>query len=131
MLALIKNGGAKRSKKPSGHATREGSFSVDNGGSIAPNIFQIPNSGDQAYTKACRDAGLPAHPARMPIALASKMIEFLSRPDEIVFDPFAGFGTTARAAENLGRSEAHTSELPSLMRTSYAVLFFNKQKQPK
>src|SRR3546814_5484503 len=41
MLALIKNGGAKRSKKPSGHATREGSFSVDNGGSIAPNIFQI------------------------------------------------------------------------------------------
>src|SRR3546814_18472426 len=33
MLALIKNGGAKRSKKPSGHATREGSFSVDNGGS--------------------------------------------------------------------------------------------------
>src|SRR3546814_20279504 len=49
------------------------------------------------------DAGLPAHPARMPIALASKMIEFLSRPDEIVFDPFAGSGTTARAAENLGR----------------------------
>src|SRR3546814_18329350 len=49
------------------------------------------------------DAGLPAHPARMPIALASKMIEFLSRPGEIVFDPFAGSGTTARAAENPGR----------------------------
>ena len=103
MVALIKNGGAKRSKKPSGHATREGSFSIDNGGSIAPNIFKIPNSGDQAYTKACRNLGLPAHPARMPLALASKMIEFLSRPDEIVFDPFGGSGTTARAAETLGR----------------------------
>src|SRR3546814_18631275 len=66
MLALIKNGGAKRSKKPSGHATREGSFSVDNGGRIAPNIFQIPNSVDNAYTQQCRDAGFPAHPARMP-----------------------------------------------------------------
>src|SRR3546814_10756135 len=65
--------------------------------------FPTRRSSDLAYTKACRDAGLPAHPARMPIALASKMIEFLSRPDEIVFDPFAGSGTTARAAENLGR----------------------------
>lgn len=103
MAQLIKKGGQGRSKKPSGHATREGSFSVDNGGSISPNIFKIPNSGDQAYTKRCRELGLPAHPARMPLALASKMVEFLSRPDEIVFDPFGGSGTTARAAEDLGR----------------------------
>jgi site-specific DNA-methyltransferase (cytosine-N4-specific) len=103
MKALIERGGQGRSKKPSGHATRDGSFSIDNGGSIAPNMFSIPNSGDQKYTKACRDAGLAPHPARMPIALASKMIEFLSRPEEIVFDPFGGSGTTARAAETLGR----------------------------
>lgn len=103
MTGLIKQGGQSRSKKPSGHATRDGSFSVDNGGSIAPNVFKIANSGDQAYAQACRDKGLTPHPARMPIALASKMIEFLSRPDEVVFDPFGGSGTTARAAENLGR----------------------------
>ncbi|AXK44060.1 site-specific DNA-methyltransferase [Erythrobacter aureus] len=103
MKKLIEKGGAVRSKKPSGHATREGSFAADNGGSIAPNIFRIPNSGDQQYTRACRDAGLPPHPARMPIPLASKMIEFLSQPGEVVFDPFGGSGSTARAAEDLGR----------------------------
>jgi site-specific DNA-methyltransferase (cytosine-N4-specific) len=103
MRDLLDRGGAARSKKPSGHATREGSFSVDNGGAISPNVFKIPNSGDQAYTRACREAGLPPHPARMPIALASKMIEFLTRPGEVVFDPFAGSGTTARAAQDLGR----------------------------
>lgn len=103
MKALLHRGGSKPSKKPSGHAHREGSFSIDNGGSISPNIFRIPNSGDQAYTRACRDADLPPHPARMPHALAAKMIEFLSMPGEIVFDPFGGSGTTARAAEDLGR----------------------------
>src|SRR3546814_10757572 len=105
--------------------------------------FPTRRSSDLAYTKACRDAGLPAQPARMPIALASKMIEFLSRPDEIVFDPFAGSGTTARAAENLGRhwitteaareyrSEEHTSELQSLMRISYAVFCLKKKNNLK
>lgn len=103
MRDLIDRGGAGRCKKPSGHAQREGSFSVDNGGSIPANLFTIPNSGGQEYTRACREAGLPPHPARMPIQLASKMIEFLSRPGELIFDPFGGSGTTARAAENLGR----------------------------
>lgn len=103
MRALIDAGGAKRAKRPSGHAQREGSFSVDNGGSIAANIFRIPNTGDQAYARACREAGLPVHPARMPIALAEKVIPFLSRPEEVVADPFGGSGTTALAAQRLGR----------------------------
>lgn len=103
MAALIAAGGSQRKKSPSGHAQREGSFSRDNGGSIAPNIFRLPNTGDHAYVKACRAAGLPPHPARMPIDLARKVIGFLSRPEEIVADPFGGSGTTARAAEDLGR----------------------------
>lgn len=103
MRSLIDAGGAVRAKRPSGHAQREGSFSVDNGGSISPNIFRIANSGDQSYARACRDAGLPVHPARMPQELARKMISFLSQEGEVVADPFAGSGTTARAAEDLGR----------------------------
>lgn len=103
MRSLLDAGGAKRSKHPSGHAQRPGSFSIDNGGSIPANNFRIANSGDQAYTAACRAAGLPPHPARMPIALAHKMIAFLTQPHDLVFDPFAGSGTTARAAETLGR----------------------------
>ena len=103
MNALIRKGGEGRSKKPSGHAHREGSFSVDNGGSIAPNVIRLPNSGDHRYAAACRASGLKPHPARMPVELASRMIRFLSRPDELVFDPFGGSGTTAIAAETLGR----------------------------
>ncbi|MFZ3481780.1 DNA methyltransferase [Sphingomonas sp. 3-13AW] len=103
MRKLIDKGGVGRSIKPSGHAHREGSFSVDNGGAIAPNVIRLPNSGDQAYTAACREAGLRPHPARMPRELASRMIRFLSRPGELVLDPFGGSGTTALAAEELGR----------------------------
>jgi DNA modification methylase len=103
MKALIKAGGSKRGKRPSGHAQREGSFSVDNGGSISSNLFSIPNSGDQTYAKACREAGLPVHPARMPVELAKRTISFLSEPGDLVADPFGGSGTTAIAAERLGR----------------------------
>lgn len=103
MRALIEAGGSSRAKRPSGHAQREGSFSVDNGGSIAANVFRIANTGDQAYARRCREAGLPVHPARMPAELARKTISFLSREGEIVADPFGGSGTTARAAQDLGR----------------------------
>ena len=103
MRTLIDAGGSARAKRPSGHAQREGSFSVDNGGSIAPNLFRIPNTGDQAYTRACREAGLPVHPARMPIGLAEKVIPFLTREEETVADPFGGSGTTALAAQRLRR----------------------------
>src|SRR3546814_1623949 len=43
----------------------------------------------------------------------------------IIFESFAGLGLKAS-----GRSEEHTSELQSLMRTSYAV-FCLKKKKPK
>lgn len=103
MKALISAGGSVRAKRPSGHAQREGSFSVDNGGSIPSNLFRIANTGDQTYARACREAGLPVHPARMPGELARKAISFLSQPDDLIVDPFGGSGTTARAAEDLGR----------------------------
>ena len=103
MKALIAAGGASRAKRPSGHAQREGSFSADNGGAIAPNLFRIANSGDREYTRACREAGLPVHPARMPLELARKMVSFMTREHDLVADPFGGSGTTARAAQELGR----------------------------
>jgi len=103
MRALIDAGGSRRSKSPSGHAQREGSFSQDNGGAIAPNLFRIANTGDHAYAQACRKAALPIHPARMPQDLARKVIAFMSREGDVVADPFGGSGTTAAAAEGLGR----------------------------
>lgn len=43
------------------------------------------------------------HPAVFPIAIARDHILSWSNPDDIVFDPFAGSGTTAVAAEQTGR----------------------------
>lgn len=103
MLRMLAAGGNGAATRPSGHVMTDRSFSRDNGGAIAPNLFRIANTGDQAYAKACREAGLPVHPARMPAELARKMISFLSREGELVADPFGGSGTTARAAQDLGR----------------------------
>jgi DNA modification methylase len=43
------------------------------------------------------------HPARYPLALPSFFIRLLTLPGQLVVDPFAGTGTTAVAAEGLGR----------------------------
>jgi site-specific DNA-methyltransferase (adenine-specific) len=43
------------------------------------------------------------HPARFPVALPSFFVRLLSRPGQLVVDPFAGTGSTAVACEALGR----------------------------
>lgn len=43
------------------------------------------------------------HPARFPIELPSFFINLLTKPGQLVVDPFCGTGTTALAAEKLGR----------------------------
>jgi len=43
------------------------------------------------------------HPAPFPVALASDHIQSWSNPGDIVLDPFAGSGTTLKAAKELNR----------------------------
>jgi site-specific DNA-methyltransferase (adenine-specific) len=43
------------------------------------------------------------HPAVMPFSLASGHIQTWSNPGDTILDPFAGSGTTGRAAKDLGR----------------------------
>lgn len=43
------------------------------------------------------------HPARFPTALPTFFIKLMTRPGQLVFDPFAGTCTTAVAAQKLGR----------------------------
>ena len=43
------------------------------------------------------------HPARFPLELPAFFIKLMTKPGQLVFDPFAGTGTTAVAAERLGR----------------------------
>ena len=46
----------------------------------------------------------PDHPTMKPLALVSRAIENSSKRGELVFDGFAGSGTTLIAAHELGRA---------------------------
>lgn len=43
------------------------------------------------------------HPTEKPLALMEALVDLFTGPGELVLDPFAGSGTTLRAAKNLGR----------------------------
>lgn len=105
MKKLLENPEAfyKPKARPSGHdiAAR---FGQDNGGAIPPNLLQISNSeSNSAYLRRCKALGVKAHPARFPVALPEFFIKFLTEPNDLVVDIFAGSNTTGEAAERLGR----------------------------
>jgi site-specific DNA-methyltransferase (adenine-specific) len=65
------------------------------------------------------------HPARFPLALPAFFIKLMSRAEQLVVDPFGGTGTTALAAELLGRrwlvieiDETYASVIPDRFRAS-------------
>jgi hypothetical protein len=125
MRSLLRRGTYNSGTRPSEHHIGDKSFLADNGGAIPPNvlipaqldiakqleiaigpvdILSIANTGaSDAYQAFCRKAGVAAHPARMPPKLANFFIEFLTRPGDLVLDPFGGSNTTGSAAESLGR----------------------------
>ena len=89
--------------RPSGHNVSE-RFGTDHGGAIPPNLLVISNTDSNSYyLRACRSNDIPVHPARYPVELPEFFINFLTDPDDLVLDPFAGSNTTGRASENLGR----------------------------
>jgi DNA modification methylase len=56
------------------------------------NVWQIPPANDSR------------HPAIFPLHLAERVIRYYSFKGDIVLDPFAGIGTTGKAAKSLGRN---------------------------
>ncbi len=52
---------------------------------------------------AHRDAERLGYPTQKPLALLERIIKASSNPGDTVLDPFCGCGTTAHAAESLGR----------------------------
>src|SRR3990167_9915430 len=50
------------------------------------------------------NGSIEGHSATFPLGLVSKAIAGWSNPNDIIFDPFLGSGTTARACKNLGRN---------------------------
>ena len=121
MKALLRRQSYNSGQRPSEHNISENSFTKDHGGSIMQNVIELepmdsdrevrlPNamsvantSSNDFFHRACREEEIKLHPARMPERLASFFIEFLTDPDDLVLDPFAGSNTTGYTAELLGR----------------------------
>lgn len=86
-------------KRPSGHDIGA-AFARDNGGAIPSNLLQIPNSESNGqYLSGCATVGAKQHPARFPEKLPEFFIRFLTDPDDLIVDIFAGSNTTGAVAE--------------------------------
>jgi DNA modification methylase len=122
MQALLNKQKYNAGKRPSQHVIGENSFLKDNGGSIMhnvikleplnekdnirlpQNVFSIANTqSNEFFLRNCRDEGIAPHPARMPLEIANFFIEFLTDPNDLVLDPFAGSNTTGFCAERISR----------------------------
>jgi DNA modification methylase len=72
---------------------------------IPRNLIELSNGDIQKSLQGwLKRLDLPRHDAIMPTKLAEFFIRFLTDPGDLVADPFHGSGTTALAAERLGRS---------------------------
>ena len=90
-------------QRPSGHDIGL-AFATDNGGAIPSNLLQIPNSeSNGAYLGVCKEIGIKGHPARFPAKLPEFFVRFLTEPNDLVVDIFAGSNTTGMVAEAEGR----------------------------
>ena len=89
-------------------AGRKFNYRVDR---LGDNLVTIPTAERQTgefgirtniWEYDCRNMG-GLHPAQFPVALAADHIKSWSNPGDIVLDPFAGSGTTCKAAKELNR----------------------------
>jgi site-specific DNA-methyltransferase (cytosine-N4-specific) len=98
MKTLLKQG-YKAKLRPSGHDISE-NFSKDNGGAIPSNLISISNTeSNSVYLRTCRERNIKPHPARYPEALVRFFLNFLTDPNDLVVDPFAGSNVTGAVCE--------------------------------
>jgi DNA modification methylase len=69
----------------------------------------------------------PAHPTQKPLRVLRRLVELASRPGDLVYDPFAGVGSTGVAALELDRrfvgvelDEAYTAAAEARLRAAGA-----------
>lgn len=117
MKRLIANG-FRPKKRPSGHNITA-KFQADRGGSIPQNIIvRGNNESNSEYIKACNSLGVKVHPARFPSALPDFFVRLVTKPGDLVLDPFAGSNTTGRVAEDLERRWISVERDPAYVRAS-------------
>ena len=109
--------GYRAKDRPSGHKITN-KF-TDKGGSIPSNVIERGNNESNSdYIRLCGEQGLRPHPARFPAALPQFFIKFLTDPEDLVLDPFAGSNTTGSVAEGLGRRWLAFELEPKYVKTS-------------
>jgi len=77
----------------------KGQYSGNPLGKNPSDVWDIPNVKANHVEKT-------EHPCQFPIALIQRLVLSMTRPNDIVFDPFMGVGTTAAAAVINGRRAA-------------------------
>jgi len=103
MKKLLERQDYNRGVRPSGHLIGDG-FLTENKGSIPSNVLTFANSPEtKKYRDWCKKMDVDQHPARMPEKLVEFFINFLTRKNAIVLDPFGGSNTTGKVAQDLGR----------------------------
>lgn len=84
------------------------------------------NGGGHRAVWRCNKINDPFNPTAKPPELITTLIELFSNPGDLVFDPFAGVGTTLLCARNAGRlavgierSEAQCAEIVRRLRPTF------------
>lgn len=121
---LMAAGGEQRERVSSDGAYRlhTGSYGKVTEGRIPRNVLHIGHhcADAQRCNRYAKAHGLRTHGAPMPLALAVKLIRFLTRPGQLVADNFAGQLTTGKAAEITGRRWLCTERIGDHLATGAA-----------
>ena len=89
--------------RPSGHVVSQG-WGKRHKGAIPSNLIIAANtSSSDPYLRACKKHNLQVHPARFVSAVPEFFVKFLTLPNGIVMDPFAGSNVVGSVAERLSR----------------------------
>lgn len=101
-----KRGDASRSSaiRPSGLDLNETAFARTARGPLPGNLIVAGGvSGNDAYSRRCREERIRPHPARFPDALPRQIIQMTTDLGDTVYDPMAGSNKTGAVASELGR----------------------------
>ncbi|MBM4047743.1 MAG: site-specific DNA-methyltransferase [Planctomycetes bacterium] len=102
MESLLERG-YNRGPRPSGHVISE-KWGIRHRGAIPPNLIIAANTrSNDGYIRACKQHRLEVHPARFVEAIPDFFIKFLTRPGDLVLDPFSGSNVVGQVAERLER----------------------------
>lgn len=95
--------GYNHGPRPSGHVV-SGKWGKRQPGSIPSNLIIAANTrSTDKYIQASKKYGLDVHPARFVRAIPEFFIKFLTKPGDVVLDPFSGSNVVGEVAENLNR----------------------------